>query len=515
MGLALAALTVLTALSPRDATAAPASAPISGIVRAGGRAVAGATLLVETMGARRVLKTAADGSFVLAGALPGLYTITSLTPGFRPAIAKILHRTQNDLVSFVSLDLVRDGTFLPRSDLGDGDPWVARALVAGDPLRDLEPVQLADLEEPRSSGSSAFRSNVAALDLPRNVHASVETMTGFGDATLSRTSLDLSGVVAGSVKFGVEGQYSRLSADGGSFGGDASRFALDVAPASEQSIRLSSRRQTLPRSESEEDASRFAAHAVDWNGATGDTSRASVSARLVSQSNLDDVLPAAEALTRATNAFEVLGRYRTGVGEDHFVRLLVGYRAATGPASVPGALGERQTRVGGSAGGHVLGPLVVEAGAVGDFSTLARGLTPELTLAIEPGNGWRLYGYVARRWEKRLLDERTPGLVGIDDADIASLTRSTYRGGLRFQGSDGAELTVEAARRELNGTYRLLLSPDFVDRLDSLYFFPNDVATEISAAATFRVAKGLDGRIEGRIGSVVGERDGSINSDEG
>jgi len=44
-------------------------------------------------------------------------------------------------------------------------------------------------------------------------------------------------------------------------------------------------------------------------------------------------------------------------------------------------------------------------------------------------------------------------------------------------------LSFEIARREMGATYRYLLEPDFVDRLDSLYYFGGDTVTEMHPVA--------------------------------
>ena len=83
-----------------------------------------------------------------------------------------------------------------------------------------------------------------------------------------------------------------------------------------------------------------------------------------------------------------------------------------------------------------------------------------------------------------------------------------------WKNADGENVSLEASRRELTGTYRLLFDPDFLDRLDSLYFFPNDIATDVSFGATARLGKAFDGRIMMRAGKLAGARDGLIRADE-
>src|ERR1039457_5833620 len=99
-------------------------APLSGIVRAGGVPVPGAALVVRgvTAGGANVvklLKSDADGMFVLSDAAEGLYTVLSVVPGFRPALARLLHRAVPDgSLSFVRLDLEAPAGILPEGTGG-------------------------------------------------------------------------------------------------------------------------------------------------------------------------------------------------------------------------------------------------------------------------------------------------------------------------------------------------------------------------------------------------------------
>ena len=111
-------------------------APLSGIVRADGRPVPGATLVVRGVTAggamfMRLVKSEPDGTFVLPDAAEGLYTVLSVVPGFRPAVARLFHRpaAAEGALSFVRLDLERPSGVLPETATGALDAWGARAVV--------------------------------------------------------------------------------------------------------------------------------------------------------------------------------------------------------------------------------------------------------------------------------------------------------------------------------------------------------------------------------------------------
>jgi hypothetical protein len=502
--------------------AASAFSPLSGIVRAGGAPLGGATVLVRAVVAGvtsqvRILKTEPDGTWVLPDAARGLYTVMTLVPGFRPAIARVLHGSTADALSFVRLDLEKPAV-LPASPLGAADPWIARAVTRGDVLRDV-PTVLAALDDPEpSSDAPPLRETLAhttTTTLP--VRASVASSAGFGAAgagNVSRTTLDVRGSAGESLRWGFGGQYSHLVPLEGTRTGDASQIAVDVAAGSTQMFHVSTRRQNLPIDDV--DTSRFATHSVDWSGAMGERSNASVSARVISESRVFQSGPAADLFARDSSTVDVNARYRTDFDNDRYVRLGVGYRSESMDiVSGGGAVaGDRETRIGAAAGLRVFDFVVLEGGATGDFSARSRGVTPEVTLAFETKNGWRLYSFASRRYEVHQEDPYFLPLAGTDEADLTRLSRGLYRAGLHWQARTGESFTVEASRRELNGTYRLLFDQDFLDRLDSLYFFPGDAATEISSSGTWHIGAGLDGRIAARVGRIAGTRNGSVERDD-
>lgn len=521
----------VAALLARPAAAGEAEArraPLSGIVRAGGVPVPGAALVVRgvTAGGANVvklLKSDADGTFVLGDAAEGLYTVLSVVPGFRPALARLLHRAVSDgALSFVRLDLEAPAGILPEATGGPLDVWIARAVAPGDVLRDV-PAVLAALEEgpegaalPVSIAGRDGRASTRPSTLP--VRASVASTAGFGAAgasSLSRASLDVSGAAGDRLRWGASGAYARLAAMSGEKTGDASRVALDLASGSmgsSQTIHLSTRQQIVA---DDADGARFAAHSLDWNGAVSERSQASVSARLVSQSRLLSAGPAADLFARDSNAVDVAARYQTELSSSTFARVSVSYRSAMNEFAGQTSPFDRETRAGAVAGVRLLDVFVIEAGGTGDVSERSRGVTPELTLAIATRDGWKIYGFAARRFERLLNgDVPLPGEAGTDEADLTRRSRTLYKAGLRWQSSEGENVSIEASRRELTGTYRLLFDPDFLDRLDSLYFFANDVATDVSFSAAARLGKALDGRVAMRAGKLSGAREGVIQSDD-
>jgi hypothetical protein len=530
---AAAALVVLLACPAVAGEAGARYAPLSGIVRAGGVPLPGASLVVRGVTAGgatvvKLLKSDRDGTFVLADAAEGLYTVLSVVPGFRPALARLMHRAVPDgALSFVRLDLEPPLGILPETTGGPFDVWIARAVAPGDVLRDV-PGILAALDE--GPESAALPLTIAGRDTRAStipIRASVASTAGFGaagESSLSRASLDMSGSAGERLRWGASGAYARLAALSGEKTGDASRVALDLAsgfsPGSVssgaigpgQSVRIATRQQNMT---DDAEGARFAKHSLDWNGNLSERAQASVSANLVSQSRLLSAGPAADLFARESNAVAVAARYQTDLSSSTFARVSVSYRSAMNEYAGQPTPFDRETRAGAVAGVRFFDVLVLEGGATGDVSARSRGVTPELTLAIATRDGWKIYGFAARRFERSLDGAMPlPGEAGTDEADLTRRSRGLYKGGLMWKNADGENVSLEASRRELTGTYRLLFDPDFLDRLDSLYFFPNDIATDVSFGATAHLGKALDGRVNLRAGKLSGARDGLIHADE-
>lgn len=504
-----------------DAAAESSYAPISGIVRSGGAALEGVTVVVRSvvrggLESTRLLKTESDGTFVVSGAPPGLYTFLADVPGLPFAVVRLFHSATPGAVSFVRLDIPSSPGVLPDSGRGRADPWNARAAAKGDVLRDVASILTALDEPPPAAPAVPAATNAAATNTRLPVSASIASTAGFGaagGAALSEAAVDVSGALGGSVRWGVDGRYSRLDAPDRGSVGDASRIALDLSAGDRQNVRLATRREVWLVDESS--PARFAAHTLNWAGATGARSEASLSARLVTQSNVYRQGLAGELFAPASGEMGVFAGYRTDLGERFFVRVNAAYRHSAIPES-PGAAGfvQKETRLGAVGGARLLPALSLEVGATGEVSERARGVTPEVALSVRPSSRWHVFVSAARRLERRPDEESFFGQASADEADLTRITGAVYSGGLRYDGPSGAALVLEASRRYITGVYRLLLDPDFFGRLDSLYFLPGDTATQLTSSLSGRLSRGLEGRLAARLGRVAGEREGAIRSDE-
>lgn len=504
-----------------DAADLPRGAPISGIVRAGSAVLAGVSVIARAVAPEgepsiRIVASDQDGTFVLPNAPAGVYTLLAAVPRLPFAVARINHSTSSEAVSFVLLDFGETPGVLAAAPRGKVDPFVARAMTEGDVLRDAAAI-LAALDDPPAEARTSQAGPGKAPSATRlPVRASVASTAGFGSAgapARSDTIVGIGGSIGERLHWGVDGRYSRLEAAAGAPAGDASRFDVNLAAGDSQNLHLATQRQV--RLLEENDPERFAAHTLDWSASTGERSHASVTARLVSQSNAFRQGAARDLFARASDEMEFFAGYRTDLGDRWSVRLSAAYRHAVAPdsASVTEMV-RTETRVGAVGAAHVLSALSVEAGATGDLSDRTRGITPEFTITLHPGSRFRIYASAAHRFEQRQDDGRPWAEVSADEADLSRISSSLYAGGLRFDTPGGTALVLEASRRNITGIHRLLLDPDFFAHQDSLYFLPGDVATELSSSASGRIGSRLEGRLSARVGRVTGERDSINRADE-
>ena len=249
----VAALLAAQALgAPREGTGA--SAPLSGVLRADGVPLAGVSLVVRGLtGAAasvvRILKTDAEGTFCLADATPGVYSVLAAVPGFRSASAQVLHRTTADSLSFVRLDLDRDRQgVLPSGPGGALDPWAARAVLGGDVLRDQAPAEARPrLRRPRvrppwrPPPARAPRRSRSEAPSPR-CRDSRRRAAGPAPRPRSTSAAASAAAYGGASRASTTGCMSQA----GEMVGGASSVALDLLPSEGQSIRVSSRRSEIP-----------------------------------------------------------------------------------------------------------------------------------------------------------------------------------------------------------------------------------------------------------------------------
>ena len=100
--------------------------------------VAGVLVIAYNLGDSSLtrMRTATDGTFVLASAPAGVYELIAYKRGFEPAMQRLWHQAAADQVSAVSLTLTKKGgdTPAPQTPV---TMWELRDRLPGDVLREL------------------------------------------------------------------------------------------------------------------------------------------------------------------------------------------------------------------------------------------------------------------------------------------------------------------------------------------------------------------------------------------
>ncbi len=193
------------------------------------------------------LRTADDGTFVLASAPAGVYDLIAYKRGFEPALQRLWHQAASEQISAVSIALLRKDGKLPAT-APPATMWDLRGRLPGDVLREL------GLEALDEDGNAPEAPAIAAADrvpLSRLVNGEVRTMTDVAaqstTGSLSRAEVGLHGGLPNGWSYGIAGDYAMLGdADqpGELTTGNAAGLALKVAPSAAEQLYVSTRRNT-------------------------------------------------------------------------------------------------------------------------------------------------------------------------------------------------------------------------------------------------------------------------------
>ena len=228
------------------AHAAPPAPPISGVVRHQQAPVAGVLVIAYNLGDSSLarMRTATDGTFVLASAPAGVYDLIAYKRGFEPAIERLWHQATADQVSAVSIALTKKGGDMP-APVEPVTMWDLRDRLPTDVLRELgiDP-------SPDQASKEAAAAPQPTIPVSRLLAGEVQTMTDVSAAStsaLSRAAVGLHGGLPNGWQYGINGDYSALGGqvEEGETTGNAAGLALDVAPSAAEKVRLSTRRNTL------------------------------------------------------------------------------------------------------------------------------------------------------------------------------------------------------------------------------------------------------------------------------
>jgi hypothetical protein len=523
----IALLALLLAAAATPALAAPAP-PISGVVRHHQAPVGGVLVIAYNLGDSSLtrMRTASDGTFVLASAPAGVYELIAYKRGFEPAMQRLWHQAAVDQVSAVALSLTRQG--------GDAAPapvpatmWELRDRLPSDVLRELgiepqpektasQPASPLDGAAPAAPGAASI---AAAVPLSRVMAGNVSTMTDVasattGSAALSRAVVGLHGGLPNGWQYGISGDYATLTGepDGGETTGNAAGLALDVATSAADKLRLSTRRNTLSFGDS---PASLQSHAVTWSRGSEEGRVESVGARYIEEANLYRATALGTTLfPLASKTWEVNARYGRAASDTPGVAVGMTYRhreASVGPSAVGVGGAFFQTApdadLAASTSVKITDKLQLEGGVVARYmgsGTSSYGIAPAATASYDfgPATLWvrGLYRVAGSTANPTVM----PRIGSIEDSLEPAATQS-YAVGISHRAGIDSVLQLEVSEQRMGELVRAFFEGDFLTDFDSLYLLDGNTIRQYRATLQKRLSDTLAGSVTVRYGSIDGD----------
>lgn len=441
----------------------------------------------------RDVETDKRGRFAFDRLPAGMYKLVAFKPGFAPAVELLLRRHHDDRQQ---VEIRLDAEFTEDVRAGEGY-WNVRGRVPADVMRELHVAYAAD-----------FASEGFQLEAPASFKAEMRALSGveqfgggFGEGQWRGAEFDIDGAIGG-VAMGLDGTYQELA---GGFEGEVRSVAFEVQPGSDQAFRLSSHSSELAGGiASPVDVQRYQ---IGWTGKTGERGQTNVIASYVEEENYyaRSVITPAD-IPGASATWGVDGDYAGDFGEGTNLRAGLGYRQREvgGPASEIAA--EETLGLYAIAGSQVLPRVLVEYGLYSSVRDGSLSLMPHGGMVVQLGDHWEARGAVAQR----VSDERPKDLFRSFRTAFYKDRDSCHEAGeacyeVMFSRSEGdREVRIGAIHREFAETLQLYFSPDFFERLESVFVVDGDRLPELQFSVVRQIAPKVLAKLESNIASGGG-----------
>ncbi len=509
------------AIGEATATIAPPDAPraVEGRVFAQARPVAKATVYayeVATYALKKVL-TDSRGSFLFGGLPAGMYKIIAYKDGFAPTVSLLLRRRSEER-QFVEIQMLEEQV----GDVRQGeDYWSVRGRVPADVLRDIQSPWSDDegAVEPgmRLAGLTRFEGEMLA-------QGGYEQLGGdFGEAQMTAAELALHGTF-GALQVGLNGSFQSLVPSGVT--GlervpDAEVRSVAVAVESPRDSKLSVTTSSgqLAHVGDEVTAPVDLEHyQVQWSGRAGDKGRSKVKAQFIEEANYHQagwVDPV--AIPEASSTWNLEGSYTSELTRNTYLQAGLRYRqrsteglylASLAADSLEADPGNDETiGVYGLAGYQILPRVLVEYGLYSSVRDGSLSLMPHGGMVVDLGSDWKARTSFARRMEASEPEHPYRGFSTAsygDDATCRNAGEACYEVFFSHEGAGDDSISLGAVHREYAETLRLYFSPDFFNRLESLFVVRGDELPELQFSMVRRIAPKVLARLESNIAAGGG-----------
>ena len=507
------------AAAPDPGTSAVTDATIEGQVVGRDRPVAKASVYAYEVASYALEKVRTDGRgrFLFRSLPAGMYKIIAYKQGFVPTIALLLRRKAEEH-QYVELQM-RDEQV---GDVRQGeDFWSIRKRLPPDVLRDINEFWRDDENAIDSRTALAGVSRIEGEMLARG---GLEHLgAGMGEAQYTGAEFELQGLV-GAMQLGLNGQYQQL-AQASELGRDnlpnaeARSVAIALETARDAKLSLtSSSGQTVNLRDSGMAPVDLEHYQVRFSGPTGARGRSDVKAQYTQEANYHqggwaDPIEIPEASSTwqlkgvyngeltARTSLEAGLSYQQRSSEGRYLASLTGVDSAN-----PDPLSNESLGVYGLADSQILPRVVVEYGLFSSVRDGSLSLMPHGGMVVDLGAKWQAKTSFARRVE---TDEAADPYRGFstafygDDKACHDVGEACYEV-VFSRGENEESISVGAVHREYAETLRLYFSPDFFNRLESLFVVKGDALPELQFSMVRRIAPRVLAKLESNIASGGG-----------
>ncbi len=506
------ALTVLSLLvAGGRALAAPPAPPISGVVRHLEAPVPGVLVIFYNLGDSSLarMRTATDGTFVLASAPVGVYDLVAYKRGFEPALQRLWHQADASRISSVSIKLTRKGGETAAKDPAPATIWDLRDRLPSDVLREIAVEEVAD-----KTTSPAEKLQLSRL-IAGEIRTSTEVSPASSGSALSRAAVGLHGGLPNGWQYGINGDYATLGnpdSAGETTTGNAAGLALDVSPSGAERVSVSTRRNNLSFGDN---PASLQAHAVSWSRGVEQGRVESVAARYIEETNLYRATALGTSIFPvASRTWEVNANYSRAASDTPGVAVGMTYRhreASVGPSGVAaqGAFIEAapDADLSASSSVRVVDQLELEGGVVARYfgsATSAYGIAPVATARYTVGPATvYVRGLYRAAGASGTASTVMPRVASIEDNQEPASTQSYAVGFQRVNGPDSS-VQLEVSQQRMGELVRAFFEGDYLTDFDSVYLLDGNSIRQYKASVQQRLTNTLSGSVAVRYGSIDG-----------
>ena len=468
--------------------------------------------------AMKKVATDRNGNFLFRSLPVGMYQIVAYKEGFAPTMELLLRR-DSEQHQFVEINLREEDVEDPRQAEAY---WDVRGRIPSDVLQDIE-THYSLHDSALLPGVRIENASVLAAEMVAD--GGVEQLGALGEAQRAGAEVAVRGQL-GEVSMNLEGSFQRLVQQEGAADMPDARtqaVALDLEGLGQSSLSVAA-----SSGEIDGDGLESVDHEhyrLSWSTVAGNRGRSGVTASYTSENNFyqgGGLEPL--DIPGASQTLDIGGFYRGQVGARTSLEAGINYRQQSADSSLfglsdknlgagffePQLLDDEALGIYGVAGSQIQPRVLVEIGLYSSVRDGSLSLTPHGSLVVQLGNDWQARTSVAHRVEDReeeaLLPRRFHASYFGDRKNCRQVGDACYE--LKLTHSEGSdqEITLGAVHREFAETLRLYFSPDFFNRLESVFVVEGDTLPEVE----FSVVRKITPRILARLQSNIAAGGGGI-----